>query len=255
MKEQLEYIDDYFQKQLSESERQEFEQRCLRDEEFAKDVALYIASRQALRDLLLEQKKAAWKPLLTQQDSEDQESIPATKQAAPVRRMPYKKWLGLAVAACAVIAMLIYPIMDRDSAKELVHDYVANDIGLISSTMDASKDSMQLGIIAYNAKEYPESIGIFNSIITAYPENVDALKYLGQAQLLSGEYDNALRSFDLLAAKPGLYSNPGLFLRGVTLMERNAAGDEASAKIIFQRVVNEKLEGEDHAAIWLEKMN
>jgi tetratricopeptide (TPR) repeat protein len=255
MDEHLEYIDDYFQKQLSDAERLRFEQRCLSDAEFAKDVALYINSRQALREILLEEKKKQWRPLVGQNTGEMEDATPADRPQTPVRTIQYKKWIGLAVAASVVIALIVYPLMTRDSAKDTIHSYVATDLGLISSTMDGSRDSMQLGIIAYNAKKYPEAVQIFGSLVSAYPENADALKYLGQAQLLSHDYDKALATFSLLAAKPGLYSNAGLFLQGVTLVERGAAGDEAAAKKLFQRVVDEGLEGEREAAVWLQKMD
>ncbi|MEJ7680066.1 MAG: hypothetical protein WKG06_19840 [Segetibacter sp.] len=56
MSETLEYIEAYFEKGLSNAERQLFEERCVDDENFAKEVAFYVMSREAIREELTEQK-------------------------------------------------------------------------------------------------------------------------------------------------------------------------------------------------------
>ncbi|MET0243114.1 MAG: tetratricopeptide repeat protein [Flavitalea sp.] len=262
MNDQLEFIDDYFQKQLSDEQRSRFEARCISDQEFAKEVAFYISSREALREVLLAEKKKAWAAITPKDLSSDEESKPlrmvgnADETAgAPVRKMQVKKWLSLAVAASVILAIIIYPLVSKDSGQDLVQNYVSNDLSRISNTMDASRDSMQTAINAFNEKKYQSAIDQFKIISESDPANNDALKYLGQSYLLAGNYDNALESFRALAAKPGLYSNPGLFLQAVTLVQRHDDGDLAAAKQLFEQVVSQKLDGEKQAAEWIRHLD
>ncbi|HTE24153.1 tetratricopeptide repeat protein [Flavitalea sp.] len=288
MNDNLEYIDDYFQKVLDDVQRQEFETRCVSDEAFAKEVATYIAMREALRQNLLEEKKKHWSKLvhseikskepgpgneneqgrksdtfkktrLVRETAQLSEEMPVRESAFPgesskVRTLDLKKWLSLAAAACVITFFLLYPKLTSNSARDLVHEYIQNEM-TISSSMDASRDSLQTGIVAYNKKDYKEAIKTFGSIYASNPSDQQILKYLGQAYLMDGDYENALKNFELLSQLEGLRSNPGLFLKAITLMERNEAGDEQQAKTLFQKVVSDKLEGEKQAQVWLEKLD
>jgi hypothetical protein len=69
--------------------------------------------------------------------------------------------------------------------------------------------------------------------------------------LITKEYDKALEKFDDLAAKKELFSNAGPFLKAVTLLQRNGAGDKAAAKAILEEVVKDKQEGSTAAEQWL----
>jgi tetratricopeptide (TPR) repeat protein len=302
MNENLEYIDDYFQKQLEEHQRQEFEARCLSDHAFAEEVAMYVSTRQALRETLIDDKKKEWAALvpadiLTKEIPPDAElrndagsaGLPQTSSnldgpsiireispssasdrstAGPissesrrvsqaggtVRKMQSRKWLALAAAACIAAAIFVYPVFQQDSARDLVHSYVQNEL-VLSNTMDASRDSLQTGITAYKNKDYKTAITIFKSLYASDPGDQQVLKYLGQSYLVDRDYENALKTFDTLSARPGLRSNPGPFLKGITLMERNHAGDAKQAKALFEKIVTEDLEGKKQAEQWLKKMN
>jgi len=253
----LEYIDDYFQNQLNSQQRQEFETRCLSDKMFAEEVAIYVSTREALRQNLLEEKKKQWSTLLPPEILTDEKASPKTTtdlhEKAPVKRMHLRKWLTLAAAACTIAALFIYPILNGDSAREDIQEYVQNEL-TISSTMDASRDSIQAGINAYKNKNYQDAIRIFGSIYASNPADQQTLKYLGQAYLKNRNFEDALKSFEELSQRQ-LRSNAGPFLMGITLMERNKPGDPERARILFQKVVGENLEGKNQAQVWLEKMN
>jgi tetratricopeptide (TPR) repeat protein len=239
MSEYFEYIDAYFQKQLSDSERQEFEQRCITDEEFANDVALYISSSSALRDILLEQKKSEWSKF----DIKDTTATPA-----PVKRINYK-WIAYAAAACLILAIILFPFFFPDSPQQLANNYVSKELNSLPQTM-GSADSLQLGIEAYNKKNYETAIQIFQQVYDSHPGYSDALRNLGLAYLISGNFDKALIAFEELAQKK-TYSNPGPFLKALTLMQRNKGNDEQAAKIILQKIVDDKLDGNKEAKKWL----
>ncbi|MEJ7680068.1 MAG: hypothetical protein WKG06_19850 [Segetibacter sp.] len=67
------------------------------------------------------------------------------------------------------------------------------------------------------------------------------------------DYDKALMHFDELAQKKGLFSNPGLFLKALTLLERNMGNDKDGAKKLLQQVVADKLEHSKEAEELLKK--
>ncbi len=202
MNETFSYIDDYFQRNLTEIERKNFEERCLRDEEFANEVAFYITTRQALRDTLLEEKKKEWRELMGEQ-----------KEIRPVRKMNFRNWLPYAAAASIVLALLLWPVLKGDRLSSMADSYVKTELGSIAQTMDASKDSLQLGIEAYNKQDYKTAEKYFKDIYTRDSSNTDAIQYLGQVYLLEANYDQSLAAFRELGSKQGLFSNPGLFCK------------------------------------------
>ena len=245
MSEHFEYIDAYFQKQLNESEKKEFEKRCTTDEQFANDVALYISSRSALRDMLLDQKKSEWR----QAESDDDST-----RLAPVRQISLRKSIMYAAAACLIIALVVFPFLSKDSPQELANEYVNGNLTSISQTMDASSDSLQIGIAAYNKKDYTSSLQIFENVYRAQPNNTDALKYLGQSYLMTGDFDKAIASFDELSGK-STFSNQGPFLKAVTLMKRDSADDKEVARGLLERISQQdnNLDGKKEAREWLSK--
>ncbi len=253
MSEQLEYIESYFQRKLTGPEKEEFEQRCVTDEKFAGEVAFYISSRSALNDLLLEQKKQEWsrfdigeEPMpVIGQDSETSSS------RTPVRKINERKWFLYAAAACVGIGLIVAPWFLSDSPQKKAGEYVSTSLSSISQTMDGSRDSLQLGIQYYNGSQYDKAIGLFQGVYSAHPDNSDALRFLGQTQLVQKKYDAAIVSFDELSKKQ-TYSNPGVFLKAVTLLRRGQAGDPAEARKLLEQVVKENLYGSREAAKWLE---
>ncbi|MEJ7681331.1 MAG: hypothetical protein WKG06_26470 [Segetibacter sp.] len=62
-----------------------------------------------------------------------------------------------------------------------------------------------------------------------------------------------LQQFDELAERKDLYINQGLFLKAITLLQRNGQGDKAQAKALLERVARENAAGSKEAKKWLEK--
>lgn len=245
MSEYFEYIDAYFQNQLNDSERKEFEQRCVDDMAFADDVAFYVSSRAAIKDVLLEQKKAEWAQLPVKEEAE-----PSTSSEAPVKSINYKRWILYAAAACLILAVISYSLFSTDSPQQLADKYVNNNLASISQTMDASRDSTQLGIAAYNKKDYQLATQLFSDVYNRNPQNTEALRYLGQTHLVVGDYEKAIQSFDELAQTKS-YSNPGLFLKAITLMKRNTGTDKEVARNLLQQIADNNLDGSKEAREWL----
>ena len=59
MSDTINNIDNYFNNLLSAEEKAVFEKKCETDNDFANEVALYVISRDTVRNELLEQKKTA----------------------------------------------------------------------------------------------------------------------------------------------------------------------------------------------------
>lgn len=248
MNESLEYIEAYFEKGLNEGEKQLFEERCSNDEEFAKEVAFYVMSREAARDQLLDQKKQQWRTY----ETEVTETIEPA--APPGKKIIFRKWLPFAAAACILfVAALIYLFINKETSNDYADKYIKDNYQQLSQNMDASTDSLQSGIAAYNKKDYDKALLFFNNVYAAHPDNSDAKKYSGLSYLMKKDYDNALQQFNELAHTKGLFSNSGLFLQALTLLERNKGNDKADAKKLLEKVSFEKLEHNKEAEEVLKK--
>ncbi len=245
MSDTLEYIEAYFQQTLDKDERQRFELKCTQDEDFAREVAFYVTARQTIKEALLEQKRAEWK-----QEDDTEEKLPSL---APVKKLYQRKWFMYA-AACILLVLGVYFFERPPGSQQIATTYIEKNYGQISQTMGNDKDSIQAGIAAYNNKDYNKALVYFNGVADSDPVNSDAKKYAGLVYLVTKDFDRALQQFDALANMKGLFSNPGMFLKAVTLMERNGQGDNEQAKQLLQQVVDQKLDGSTEANQWLKSM-
>ena len=245
MQDTWEYIESYFTQVLSSEERKNFEARIEQDSLFAKEVAFYLTARSAARDVLMEEKQSAFADI----------DVATTKmvKTAPVRRILTSKWLPYAAAACLVLIIALYFIFQSPTPAQLAANYIHNTYNHLSLTMDASRDSMQLGMAAYNNQQYTVALSYFKGIADNYPNNSTAKKFAGLSYLQLKDYDNSLELFRSLAAMKGLFSNEGDFLEAITLLQRNAPGDKERAKMLLQKVVSENEDGSEEAKEWLEK--
>lgn len=243
MNDTIEYIEAYFRKQLTDDENRRFEKRCVEDELFATEVARYVSLKEAIRQQLLEQKKQEW--------TSDRYSNKDTA-LLPVRTI-LRKWLPYVAAASLIITVSLYFVYNSGRPQQLASLYITEHFVQLSQTMDASGDSLQQGIEAYNNKNYRTALQLFNKVSRDHPGNSKAKKYTGLVYLVTKDYDKALQQFDELSSK-GLYHNPGLFLKAVTLLKRNKQGDKAEAKKLLEQVVEQKAEGSREAEQWLKKL-
>lgn len=243
----IEYIDSYFQKTMNGTERIVFEKRCETDEAFAQEVAFYLITRQSLREELLRQKQTSW---VTKHLHIIDELffIPKLKKSFASR------WVTYLAAACIVLVASVYIFETNPSPKRLADNYIKANFTNLSLTMDASRDSLQLGIDAYNNKQYDKALTYFRGIERNDAANSDAKKYAGLTYIQKDEYDSALMQFEALSKMKGLFSNDGDFLKAVSLMARNQPGDKQAAKALLKKVISEKEEGSEKAAEWEKKL-
>lgn len=180
----------------------------------------------------------------------------ASQSSAPVVAMNKpRSFLKVAIAAAAVLVLVLsayFLLLGKGDVTALADKYVKTELNHLSQTMDGARDSLQQGIAAYNNKDYSKAIALFEAVYQAHPDNSDALRYAGTTYLVTQQYDKAIERFDALAAKQ-LFSNHGLFLKAVTLLQRNQPGDKENAKQLLQQVVEEKGEGAGEAEVWLKE--
>ena len=244
MNNSIEYIESYFQETLNENEKRSFEKRCEQDEDFAKEVAFYLTTRQALREELLTQKQAEWK-----EQENHEEELPSI---APAKRSIFRTWVTYAAAACLLLAVSVYLFERSSSAQQLAANYVTTTYSQLGQIM-GPRTTMATGIEAYNNKDYNKASQVFEEVAKNDTANSYAIQYAGLAYLQVKNYDGALAKFDALS-RMSLFSNPGDFLKAVTLLERNQAGDKDEAKLLLQKVVNGNEDGSEEAKEWLKKL-
>lgn len=235
------YIESYFTGDLNEAEKRQFEERCEQDQSFAQDVAFYIQSRQIIKEELLAAKKAAW-------------ISNASPNGTPKQRPGLVRTLVIAASAAAVLLLFsLYLLTRTASPTQLADKYIQTHYEHLSQTLDGTRDSLAQGITAYNNRDFTHAQQLFTSLAHDHANNSDARLYNGLTYLRLKQYDQALHEFDTLANMSSLYSNPGPFLKAVTLLQRNAAGDRETAHELLQDVVRRNLDGSQEAASWLQK--
>jgi tetratricopeptide (TPR) repeat protein len=248
MQDTWEYIESYFTQALSSEERKNFEMRIEQDASFAKEVAFYLTARSAAREVLTEEKQ---RPLVNGKVQKTANVQPATVRKMPVR---IRKWLPYMAAACVIVFIAGFFLFRSSSPQQLANNYLKSNYSTLNQTMDGSQDSLQLGIAAYNSKDYQRALTYFEGVRQGNPASSYAIKYAGLAFLQTNNYDKALQRFKELSANKGLYSNSGDFLQAVTLMKRNDSGDQEQAKQLLQKVEREDQDGSIQSKEWLEKL-
>lgn len=240
-----EYIESYFQQTLSNEERSVFESRLETDETFAKEVALYITARQALRETLLQQKTQQWKT--------EEVATPEETPIIPIsKRTSFTRWLTYAAAACVLLVAAMFLFETTTSPKTLAANYVKTKYVHLSQEMGADTDDMVKGMSAYNNKDYAAALPYFKSVEKNDPTNSDVKKFTGLTYLQLKDYDKAIQQFDELAAIK-LEFNSGDFLKAVALLERDNDGDKEAAKTLLDKVATNKEVDYEQADEWRKK--
>ena len=240
-----EYIEDYFTQSLSNEERKNFEKRVEEDASFAKEVAFYLTARSAASEVLMEEKQRPF--------ADAEVAASKVEKPAVVRKMPLRKWLPYVAAACIILFIAAIFFLRSPSPQQLANHYIKDNYSILSQTMDGSRDSLQLGIAAYNNGDYHQALNYFEGVRQGNPSSSYAKKYAGLAYLQANNYNKALECFKELSATKNLYSNSGDFLQAVTLLQRNNPGDKELAKQLLQKVDQEDEDGSDQAREWLKK--
>jgi tetratricopeptide (TPR) repeat protein len=251
-----ERFEEYLQGEMGREEKSLFEAEMASDEELATAFRVY---RTIETDMHQKEK-------YSQNESALQNSLQTLntryfknepQQGSKIFQLyPNKLYrITAAIAASILVIVVAYFVFfqPNQNTQSLANNYYKAHLQHLSQTMDDANDSLQSGIAAYNNQEYELALRYFKGFYLNHPDNSEAKKNAGLVYLATEEYDKALLEFEELAGMKNLYSNPGLFLQALTLMQRNQEGDPQKAKQLLQQVVNERAEGSKQAAEWLKQ--
>jgi tetratricopeptide (TPR) repeat protein len=240
----LDYIDHYFQRKPSPEEASQFEKRVQEDPVFADNVAYYLSTRIALKEMQAGEKEREFREIY------DQMAAPAK-----IRRVEPRIWLSaLAAASLIAVIVLCWSLFGKiDRGPKVADLYIAQNLSQLSVKMGKA-DSVQAGLVFYNDRKYPEALQRFETILRSDSTNMIALLNAGIVTLRMGDYDKALGFFKMLAARTDPLLSPALFYQALTLMKRNHAGDTALAKQILRQIVQQKGNKKEDALQFLRKM-
>ena len=229
MTDNLEYIDRFFNGELSPEETQHFEKRIIDDPEFADEVTFYLSARQILQEEVIKEKKERFRQLLKEDNT-----FSKNFQTGRVRKL----WMYNVAAAAAVIVFAFFAwylfFSKASSPQQLADNYINGNLKTLSVTMGIEKDSIQTGLHLYNEGQYDSALQQFETIIYRDTANYLAKKYAGIVYLKLNNYDKALDYFRQ-PEKFSLFSNPAKFYQSLTLLKRDLPGDKQQAKLLLKK--------------------
>jgi len=167
-------------------------------------------------------------------------------------------WLKPVMSAAAVLLIFFLGwtfFLKPASVQQLADEYIKNKFSEQPVQMGKSEDSIEIALGMFNKGEFEEAGKIADKILSSEPGNPEALKLGGIVSLRLGNYEKALFNFQKLADQPGLFTNPGLFYKAITLIKRDHPGDMESAGVLLKKVVDQNLDGKEQAEQWLKKVD
>jgi tetratricopeptide (TPR) repeat protein len=237
----LEKIDKYFNNELSLSERQDFEIQLVKNDELKESVSFYLNTRTAAKQLADDKRRSEFEELrkkLSQKSGDSGKIKPMI-------------WLsGLAASAVLVVGFWWFS-RTPDLATDAVADtYIQEHFQNLPVKMDASADSLQMGLRLFNEQKLSEAQIVFENILKRKNNDSEATKYAGITALRLKNYDKAIQYFKVLASQKDLFANPGKFYQAITLLQQSPI-NKKEAEVLLKEVVDNGLEGKEEAALIL----
>jgi tetratricopeptide (TPR) repeat protein len=239
----LEKIDKYFNNELSLSERQGFEIQLVKDEELKESVSFYLNTRTAAKQLADNKRREEFEELRKKLSQKPEDS-------GKIKPMI---WLsGLAASAVLVVGFWWFS-RTPDLATDAVADtYIKEHFQNLPVKMDASADSLQMGLRLFNEQKLTEAQTVFENILKRKNNDSEATKYAGITALRLKNYDKAIQYFKILASQKDLFANPGKFYEAITLLQQSPM-NKKEAEILLKEVIDNGLEGKEEASLILGK--
>jgi tetratricopeptide (TPR) repeat protein len=246
-----EYIESYFTNELVPDQAREFENRIESDPVFAEEVAFYLSALTVSREIAREEKREQFKILYQENSAVSQFPVRNISVKRPLRKLIYY------ISAAAIVAGIVfgtYTFTNNISGQELARNYETEELQKLGVTMGGNPDKNQEGLNLYNEGKYIEALSYFETIIRSDSTSFNTIKYAGVSALKLKKYSDALNWFKKLETFNKVYSNPAIFYKALTLLDRNQPGDEAEAKQLLQQIVQNDLDGKETAQKWLKRI-
>ncbi|HEV3251510.1 MAG TPA: hypothetical protein VGZ71_11190 [Puia sp.] len=243
MKDNLEYIDDFFKSNQNPEQSKQFETRIAENPEFAEDVAFYLSAMKSGHDAVTEERRERFKKIYEQ-----------NQKTTKSRKIPVRRFWPYLAAAAIVCGLLFgwYLFFRQPSPQMLADRYINEKFKKLPLSMEAKTDNLQGSLSLYNEGKFTEALQQLEKVIALDSTSLAAKENAGIVSLRLKEYDKALNYFRQLENYPGAHSNPGKLYHALTLLKRNQPGDIQEARILLVQVRDENLEGKETAKEWLD---
>jgi tetratricopeptide (TPR) repeat protein len=239
-----EYIVNYFNSINTDKQKQQFEEKILKDRSFAAEVAFYISANKLIKQKLNEEKKQRFREIY-----DEQNLLPINP---PVKNI--SRYLIAASIIFIFILSALFVNKSKTSPPQLADKYIEQNWKTLAVNM-GGQDSIETGLSLYNSGKLATALIMFEMIAkNNTANNTNAKKYAGIVSLRLKNYDKAIEYFSMLEADTSLHSNPGKFFEAITLMKRDKEGDREKAKLLLQELISKDLEGKFEAQKWVEKL-
>jgi tetratricopeptide (TPR) repeat protein len=237
----LEKIDKYYNNELSLSERQDFENELINNEELKENVSFYLNTRTATKQLADDKRRAEFEEL--------RKKI-SQKQANSGKIKPMIWLSGMAASVILVAGFWWFSHTPDLATDAIANTYIQENFQNLPIKMDASADSLQMGLRLFNEQKLSEAQIIFENILKRKNNDSEATEYAGITALRLKDYDKAIQYFKILASQKDLFANPGKFYEAITLLQQSPM-NKKEAEILLKDVVDNGLEGKEEAAVIL----
>ena len=242
LKKMLEKIDKYFNSELSLSERQDFDNQLIIDNELQENVAFYLNTRTAAKQIADDKRRVEFEELrkkLSQKSGDSGKIKPMI-------------WLsGLAASIVMIIGFWWFSRTPNVSANVLADAYIQENFQNLPVKMDANADSLQMGLRLFNEQKLSEAQTVFENILKRKNNDSEAIKYAGITALRLKDYDKAIQHFKVLGSQKDLFANPGKFYQAVAFLKQSSV-NKKKADTLLQEVIDNNLEGKEEAYLLLE---
>lgn len=212
MKSNFEYIDDYFAGFLTVSENEQFNARIVNDNEFAKEVALYLQA-QKLSSVV---KKKEFHEL--NESLKRKQKLSILKGVTP--------WLT--AASILIIGVWTFLFNDSVTPQAYAQNYITTKLISIDTPMAGDSDSLSNAVELFNQKKYNKALNQLNGSSSPL-----GLEYKGLCYLQLGQYQQSVDSFKQLAENKEIIQNKGLFYQAIVLIKMNKVNE---AKLILDEI-------------------
>lgn len=209
-KEHIALFRSYRSAEMSPTERESFETRIAKDQDFRRSFEEFEAFENAIRDaetLDIYDRVGSW-----------EEKHQNKKNTGKVRYL----WLGAAsVAAALVIIFFIWqPEESQSNDQEIVASYFQPYDNVI--TVRGKKEVLDKALLAYDQKNYNEALKLFNH----YPDDSIAVFYRAETLMALKRYKASIAQFDRVIAQQGIFGEVAQYHKALALLgvgEKEAA--------------------------------
>ncbi len=241
MKDQETFIDQFFNRELSQDELVEFKNRLNADAafraevQFRKNLQKVISQKEATEQI---EKTATIKKLKALQNSITKIENSAEKPPAKVRNLG--RWLTTVAAIGALILIGYLGFRDTSSnGQNLTADFYKNNYtpyeaditlkSIPSNSLIAELDE------TYKNKDYTASIELADSVLKELPNDAEILLIKGISLLEKNKLEESLAVFDSISNE--LYNDEANWYAGMILLKQNKI---EAAKTRFQKIKGAK---------------